>query len=91
VASRGHHQHARFQLGAQGGARFSDLVDRALTQGPQLVTRRGKHAVVVVSVEEWECRNRRRGDLVDFFASSPLREDGLQIERAVDHPRELDL
>ena len=91
MASRGHHQHARFQLDAQGGARFSDLVDRALTQGPQLVTRRGKDAVVVVSVEEWERRNRRRGDLVDFFASSPLREDGLQIERAVDQPREIDL
>jgi prevent-host-death family protein len=72
-------------------ARFSDLVDRALTEGPQVVTRNGRKAVVVVSAEEWERRNRRRGDLVDFFANSPLREEGVEIERVADHPREIDL
>jgi prevent-host-death family protein len=72
-------------------AHFSDLVDKALTEGPQIVTRHGKQAVVVVAVEEWERRNRRRGDLVEFFAGSPLRAAGLRIERTVDDPREIDL
>jgi len=33
--------------------RFSELVDRALTEGPQVVTRRGKNAVVIVAHEQY--------------------------------------
>jgi prevent-host-death family protein len=72
-------------------ANFSELVDRALSDGPQVVTRNGKKAVVVISAAEWERRNRRRGDLVEFFASSPLREEGLKIERLTDYPRDIEL
>ncbi len=35
-------------------ARFSELVRRAQTEGPQRVTVRGKDAVVVISAEELE-------------------------------------
>jgi prevent-host-death family protein len=72
-------------------ANFSELVDRALSDGPQVVTRNGKKAVVVISAAEWERRNRRRGDLVEFFASSPLREEELTIERVTDYPRDIEL
>ena len=72
-------------------ANFSELVDRALSDGPQVVTRNGKKAVVVISAAEWERRNRRRGDLVEFFASSPLREEGLKIERLTYYPRDIEL
>jgi prevent-host-death family protein len=72
-------------------ANFSELVDRALSDGPQVVTRNGKKAVVVISAAEWERRNRRRGDLVEFFASSPLREEELTIERITDYPRDIEL
>jgi prevent-host-death family protein len=72
-------------------ASFSELVDRALREGPQVVTRHGKPAVIVVSAEEWDRRNRRRGDLVGFFAASPLREQGLEIPRLADYPREVEL
>jgi prevent-host-death family protein len=34
-------------------ARFSELLDECLTQGPQLVTRRGEDAAVLVPVEQW--------------------------------------
>jgi len=71
-------------------ANFSTLVDREISDGPQIVTRNGKKAVVVVSVEEWMRRERRRGDLVDFFANSPLREEGIDIERHRDFPREIE-
>jgi prevent-host-death family protein len=72
-------------------ANFSELVDRAMREGPQLVTRNGKNAVVVVSARDWERRSRRRGDLVDFFANSPLREEGVVIERLTDYPRDVEL
>jgi prevent-host-death family protein len=60
-------------------AKFSELVDRAHDDGPQIVTRNGKPTVVVVSIEEWDRRKRLRGHLVDFFATSPLRTEGLEI------------
>lgn len=34
-------------------ARFSEFLDAALADGPQLVTRRGAEAAVLVSVDEW--------------------------------------
>jgi prevent-host-death family protein len=71
-------------------ANFSTLVDRAISDGPQIVTRNGKNAVVVVAIDAWMRRERLRGDLVDFFAQSPLREEGIEIERQRDYPRELE-
>lgn len=34
-------------------ARFSELLEASLTEGPQLVTRRGAEAAVLVPVAEW--------------------------------------
>jgi antitoxin Phd len=34
-------------------ARFSEMLDACLKQGPQLVTKRGNEAAVLVSIEEW--------------------------------------
>jgi prevent-host-death family protein len=34
-------------------ARFSELLEASLTEGPQIVTRRGVEAAVLVPVEEW--------------------------------------
>jgi prevent-host-death family protein len=35
-------------------ARFSELLETCLREGPQLVTRRGAKAAVLVSAEEWQ-------------------------------------
>jgi antitoxin Phd len=35
-------------------ARFSELLDAALKEGPQIVTRRGVEAAVLVPIEEWK-------------------------------------
>lgn len=66
---------------AEAKARFSELIDRALMQGPQTITRNGQKAVVVVAAEEWTRKTARAGTLADFFASSPLPESGIAIER----------
>jgi len=66
---------------AEAKAKFSELIDRARSQGPQTVTRKGRSAVVVVSVEEWERKTRRTGNLAEFFAASPLRGAKLKVER----------
>jgi prevent-host-death family protein len=34
-------------------ARFSEFLERCLAEGPQMVTRRGAEAAVLVPVEQW--------------------------------------
>ena len=50
--------------------------------GPQVITRDGASAVVIVSAEEWERKSIRSGTLADFFAASPLPGAGLVLERS---------
>ena len=66
---------------AEAKARFSELMERALTDGPQIITRKGRPTVVVVSDEEWQRKTRRTGNLAEFFAASPLRGSGLKLTR----------
>jgi prevent-host-death family protein len=76
---------------AEAKAKLSEVIERALTDGPQTITRHGRQAVVVVSAREWERTTRRQGTLADFFAASPLRRSGLKVERSEDGPREVGL
>ncbi len=66
---------------AEAKAKFSELIDRAQSDGPQTITRKGRTAVVVVSAQEWEQKTRRSGSLADFFAASPLRGSKLKVKR----------
>ena len=43
---------------AEAKARFSEVIDRALADGPQTITRKGQKAVVVVSAEEWQRKDQ---------------------------------
>jgi prevent-host-death family protein len=72
---------------AEAKARFSEVLDQA-RGGPQIITRNGKRAAVVVSVEEWERRKNRTGTLADFFARSPLRGSDINLDRIKDRPRD---
>lgn len=72
-------------------ARLSELIEGALSVGPQVISKRGKEIAVVVSLEEWERKTQRSGSLAEFFASSPLRESELEVERADDDAREVSL
>ena len=75
---------------AQAKSKFSEVIDRAMSEGPQTVTRKGRTAVVVVDAEEWQRKTKRVGTLADFFANSPLREGGLKLPRRT-RPRRVDL
>lgn len=76
---------------ADAKARFSELVEQAQSKGPQTITKHGRTAVVVVSAEEWERKSKRKGNLAEFFANSPLRESGIEIKRKKDRPRKVEL
>lgn len=74
-------------------ARFSEVVRRALSEGPQYVTRQGKDAVVVVPIEEFERlqRKKKKGSLLQFFAESPLVGSGIDLARISDPGRKIKL
>jgi prevent-host-death family protein len=76
---------------AEAKAKFSEVIERAQSAGPQAITRNGRKAVVVVAAEEWERKTKRAGSLAEFFAASPLRGSGLKIRRVKDRPRVVDL
>jgi antitoxin Phd len=40
-------------------ARFSELLDAALNEGPQVVTRRGVEAAILVPIQEWNYLKER--------------------------------
>jgi prevent-host-death family protein len=76
---------------ADAKAKLSELIERARTDGPQTITRHGKAVVVVVTAEEWVRKTKRSGNLAEFLASSPLRDAGLEVERAQDGARKTEL
>jgi antitoxin Phd len=72
-------------------ARFSELVRRAQSEGPQRVTVRGRDAVVVISAEELERLLPKEQHLpfVEFMES--LHVDGLDLSRELDYGRDVEL
>lgn len=71
--------------------KFSEVVEQTLKHGPQIVTRRGRKAVVILPFEEYERLTKRAGSLAQFLLSSPLIGSGLEIERDKSLPRDIDL
>jgi prevent-host-death family protein len=64
-------------------ARFSELVRRVRSEGPQHVTVHGRDEVVVISAEDFHrLKGDRTGaDLIAVMQASPYREIDLEPER----------
>jgi len=76
---------------AEAKAKFSEIIQRAMSEGPQTITRKGRTAAVVVGADEWQRKTKRVGNLAEFFAASPLRGSGLKVPRLKKHPRKISL
>ncbi len=72
-------------------SKFSQLVENAILDEPQFVTKHGNNAVVILSYEDYQKITKPQTDLVTFLRSSPLMETELEFSRNRDLPRELDL
>jgi prevent-host-death family protein len=66
---------------AEAKAKFSEIIERAMSEGPQTITRNGRTAAVVVGAEEWQRKTKRAGNLAEFLAGSPLRGSNLKVRR----------
>ena len=51
--------------------RFSELINRAQRDGPQVVTRHGAEVAVVIATEEFHRLSKDEGAFKDFLASGP--------------------
>lgn len=75
--------------------RFRELVRRARAHEPQLVTRNGREAVVVLSVEDYRKLAPPGDALLSFLRESPLAEafaaGELELDREMDPGRDIDL
>ena len=59
-------------------ARFSEFLDACTAQGPQMVTRRGAEAAVLVPVEEWRrMQAAARPSIKQLLLSDEARSDSL--------------
>ena len=72
--------------------RFSEVVRRAKTEGPQFVTKHGETEAVVISFEEYQNKYKKPSrTLLEIFKDSPLYGSDIIIERDQDLGRDIDL
>ena len=76
-------------------AKFSEVVDRALTEGPQEVTRHGRDAVVVVAKAAYDAAvahmpAKPKMSLGAFLLTAPQADFDFVIEPIMVIPRDID-
>lgn len=71
--------------------RLSEVVRRARSEGPQVITLHGEDAAVVVSAKDYKKIARPKGSLVEFFRRSPLVGVALDLRRSRDNGRKIKL
>ena len=63
-------------------ARFSELLDACVREGPQVVTRRGTETAVLVPIDEWRrLQAAARSSLKQLLLADSARTDMLVPER----------
>lgn len=67
--------------------RFSEVIRRAVAEGPQVVTRHGEEIIVVVSVDDFRHMSGDRQNLKEFLLSGPDLSR-LDLERLQEPTRE---
>ena len=70
--------------------RFSEVVRRALDEGPQVVSRHGEEVVVVLSTQEYERLKGPKPDFKEFLLNGPDLSL-LEIHRSKEPSRQVEL
>lgn len=69
-------------------SRFSEVVDLTLKEGPQLVTRRGEEAVVILAANDYRRLSGQTTNLMDCLLNAP-RGEPLVLDRSRESIRNL--
>ena len=70
--------------------RFSEVMEKAEQEGPQIITRHGAERAVVLSIADYRTLTSGKRDFHAFLLSGPKFDD-LEIERDKDIGRPVDL
>jgi len=70
--------------------RFSELIERAITEGPQTITRHGAERAVVLSVEDYRVLASYKPDFKAHLLGGP-KVDDFAMERDPDTGRAVEL
>jgi len=70
--------------------RFSEMIDRALTEGPQTITRHGAKRAVVLSIDDYAALEALKPDFKAHLLGGPKVAD-FEVERDADVGRNIDL
>ena len=62
---------------------FSMVIDCAMTQGAQLVTRRGQNVAVILSVKDYEQMSGQKSSPISLMMNAPKGE-ALETDRQLD-------
>ena len=69
-------------------ARFSELIETTLAEGPQIVTKRGVETAVLVAIDDWRrMEQRARPELKELLLAPEARTDRLTPPRTKHHHR----
>ena len=75
---------------AEAKNRLSEVINKALNEGPQRITRRGEDAVVLMSEAEYQKVMGEKMGFSQYLCSAPSM-DGLDLERAQEPMRNVEL
>lgn len=70
-------------------SKFSQVINLAVKESPQLITKSGKPVAYIVSAENYEKEHKQ--SILDTLLSSPHKDIVLDLERTKDLPRDQDL
>lgn len=66
--------------------KLSEVVEDAIENGPQILTRRGVEVAVVLSYPEYLKLKKKQIPLSEFFRQSPLADLDLERDRSPSRP-----
>ena len=72
-------------------SRFSEVLEKARSEGPQTITKHGTETAVVMSVEEYRRLKGPEKDFIQHLLSFPKVDDFELQPRQIDPPRDLNL
>ncbi|MBA2519916.1 MAG: type II toxin-antitoxin system Phd/YefM family antitoxin [Chloroflexia bacterium] len=78
---------SRWQV-QEAKARLSEVIEKAMHDGPQTISRHGTDRVVVISIEDYQALTARKPNFKDHLLGGP-KVDDFTIEREPDFGREV--
>ena len=63
-------------------SRLSELVEQACGSGPQIISKRGRETVVVLSIADYQKLARRKTGLADLLSRAPKADLAIARDKA---------